>query len=100
MKLNYNELIKQESINLCTKGLCDNDVEVLIKVIGQSTVLEELYLDNNKLTLADGMLATAIANNTTLKELWLWRNNISQQGIKHLANALKENNTLQELFTW
>ena len=97
MKLNFDELVKQEIINLKFKGLRDDDLDILYKVIEQSTVLEELNLSLNYLTLADGKLANAIAKNTTLKELYIFKNNISQQGIKHLANALKENNTLEVL---
>ena len=106
--LNYDELIKKKEIHLEDRGLFDDDLDVLIKVIEQSTVLEKLYLDNrywieeieenrNKLTLADGKFAKAIAKNTTLKKLSLSYNNISLQGIELLANALKENNTLQGL---
>lgn len=51
------------------KGLYDNDLDILIKAIQQSTVLDDLNLYNNKLTLADGKLIDAIANNKTLK--WL-----------------------------
>ena len=54
-------------------------------------------LNYNKLTLADGKFATAIAKITTLKELNLSYNNTNLQGIKHLANVLKTNNTLQTL---
>ena len=56
-------------------------------------------MHGNKLTLADGKLAEAIAKNTTIKRLYIYNNNISDEGIKHLAAALKENNndTLQTL---
>ena len=94
LKLNYNELIKRKYINLDNKGLVDDDLDdVFYKVIEQSTVLEKLYLSFNKLTFDDGKLVHAIAKNTSLKELYIFKNNISLQGIKHLANALKKNNT-------
>ena len=99
--LNYDELINKKSIDLSSKGLSDNDLGVLyplIQVIEKSAVLEKLILDRNKLTLDDGKLANAIAKNTNIKVLNLYNNNISHQGIKHLADALKKNNTpLQKL---
>jgi len=97
MKLNFDELIKQKFIDLYHKGLVDNDLAVLVNVIEQSTVLEVLGLGWNEVTLSDGKLANAIAKNTTLKELNLYNNNISQEGVRHLANALKVNNTLKIL---
>ena len=100
MKLNFNELVKQKDIRLFNRGLRDDDLDPLIKVIEQSTVLEELDLSCNELTLADGKLAHAIAKNKTIKLLDLQHNNISSQGIKLLADALKENETLQELYLY
>ena len=97
MKLNFDELIKKEKINHGNKGLCDDDLDVLCHVIEQSKVLERLRLSYNKLTLADGKLANAIATNTTLKRLYLYNNKISDEGAKLLANALKKNNTLEGL---
>ena len=92
-----NELVKQKTIDLYNEGLRDEDIDVLIKAIGQNIAPEGLCLDGNKLTLADGKLANAIAKNTTIKKLRLSYNNINDEGIKHLANALKENNTLEVL---
>ena len=102
MKLNFDELIKQNFIDLEDKGLRDNDLDVLIKVIEQSTVLETLNLRNNNLTLADGKLAKTIAKNTTLKKLYIYNNNIGPEGIKLLADALKKNHTniLQGLYLY
>ena len=111
---NYAELTKQGtfSLELANMGLHDDDLDVLIEAIKQNAVFTRLSLRNyteeyrkimlllpyrNKLTLADGKLADAIAKNTTLKSLWLGGNNIDPEGIKHLANALKVNNTLQIL---
>ena len=99
MNFNFEKLVKKKRINLILKGLCDDDLDVLYKVIGESTVLEALSLSNNQLTLSDGKLANAIAKNTTLKELNLRRNKINLKGIKHLADALNENNkTIEVLY--
>ena len=69
MNFNFEKLVKKKRINLILKGLCDDDLDVLYKVMGESTVLEALSLSNNQLTLSDGKLTNAIAKNTTLKEL-------------------------------
>ena len=95
MKLYFDEL--QEVIRLNYKGLRDDDLDELYQIIEQSTVLKELSLRNNNLSLSDGKLAIAIAKNTTIKELDLSHNNISPKGVKLLADALKENNTLEDL---
>jgi len=92
MNFNFEKLVKKRRINLILKGLCDDGLDILYKVIGESTVLEALSLSNNNLTLSDGKLADAIAKNTTLKELNLRRNKINLKGIEQLADALKENN--------
>ena len=92
MNFNFEKLVKKRRINLILKGLCDDGLDILYKVIGESTVLEALSLSNNQLTLSDGKLANAIAKNTTLKELNLRRNKINLKGIEQLADALKENN--------
>ena len=104
MKFNIDELGKQKIIDLpklsFMKGwedLRDDDLDDLIKVIEQSTVLERLNLSGNNLTLADGKLAKAIAKNTSLKVLSLHNNNIGTKGAKHLADILKKNNTLEVL---
>jgi len=91
--LDFKKYIKQKVINLSSKGLNDDDLDVLYQIIEQSNVIEKLDLGVNHLTLADGKFANAIAKNTTLKVLWLSDNNINLQGARHLANALKQNNT-------
>ena len=95
--LNHTELIKQKIIDLGDIDLIDDDLDEVIKTIEQNTVLEKLGLGDNKLTLADGKLANAIAKNTTLKVLDLHNNKILPEGMKQLADALKSNNALQEL---
>ena len=97
MKFNFDELVTKKSIGLPPlKGLRDDDLDVLIDVIMQSSVLETLYLATNKLTLADGKLTNAIANGT-IKTLYLGFNNIGVEGAKHLADALKVNKTLEKI---
>ena len=94
--LNFDELLKQEVIGLNHHAALDLDP--LYEVIEQSTVLKELFLGGNHLTLSNGKLANAVANNVTIKRLLLNNNNMSLRGIKHLAHALKMNDTLQEIY--
>jgi len=98
MKLELDELVKQDVINLSYKySLSNDDLDVLCPAIEKSTVLKKLSLTHNNLTLADGKLAAAIAKNKSIKVLSLDTNSINSEGAKHLAAALKKNNTLQSL---
>ena len=111
----FDELIKQEAINFgklvgfnyqTGRGLGAGDLDTLVKVIEQSTILKELDLSRCNLTLHDdsyslakkGNIAKAIAKNTTIKVLNLSHNMISLQGMKNLAAAIKENNMLTHLY--
>ena len=67
--MNFDELVRQEEINLHDKGLRDDDLDVLIKVLQKSTVLKKLHLYTNYLTLADGKFADALKENVTLQVL-------------------------------
>ena len=51
MNFNFDKLITKKSIFLFLEGLRDDDLDVLIDVIMQSSVLETLNLGCNKLTL-------------------------------------------------
>ena len=95
LMLNFDELVKQEVIDLNQHA--SPDLDPLYKVIEQSNVLKELFLGGNHLTLSNGKLANAVAYNDTIKRLLLNDNNMSIRGIKHLAHALKLNDTLQEI---
>jgi hypothetical protein len=87
MNFNFDELIKKKVIVLPSfKGLRDDDLDVLVDVIMQSSVLETLNLGRNKLTLADGKVTNAIAK-SKIKGLELRHNNIGVEGAKHLADA-------------
>jgi len=67
MKLDFDDFATKDEdvINLNNKGLRDDELDIISKVIEQSTVLEKLDLRGNHLTLDDGKLANAIAKNTT-----------------------------------
>ena len=98
MKLNFDKLVTEETINLYGKGLHGEDLEVIVKVLrDKDAAVKGLWLRNNNITLADGKFTDALANNKTLEELYLSRNNIGAEGVKCLAAALKVNTTLERL---
>ena len=96
MNFNFDELVTKKNIILSYNGLRDEDLDVLIEVIKQSSALETLDLRHNKLTLADGKVTNAIAQ-SKIKVLEIRHNNIGVEGAKHLADALKVNKTINEI---
>ena len=82
-------------INGSNKDLKDEDLDELIKEINTSTVLREIKLSNNLITLADGRFTAALASNTSLQKINLHGNTIGDEGVRSLASALKVNNTLR-----
>ena len=101
MKLNFDELVKQEIIDLSGKSLDDEDLEVIIKVLhDKNSAVKKLYLIGNGITLADGKFTDALANNNTVEEIHLINNKIGAEGAKCLAEALAKNNTLKVLYLY
>ena len=71
MKLNFDKLVKQETINLRYNSLYD-EFEVIIKILrDKNAVIKKLNLYYNDITLADGKFTHALANNNTLEVLHL-----------------------------
>lgn len=97
-KMNFDNLVTQKSIYLNNRGLRDGDLDVLVDVLQKSSVLEELDLSYNLITLADGKLTAALAKNRTLRLGYLGNSQIGVEGAKKLAVALKENQTLQKIW--
>lgn len=101
IKTKFKELVKQKYISLRIKnGLSDEDLDVLIRVIEQNTVLEKLNVENLALSDKFVRIVEAITNtkNTTLKSLWLSGSNFfGDEGAKCLANMLRDNKTIKEL---
>jgi Ran GTPase-activating protein (RanGAP) involved in mRNA processing and transport len=77
------------------KALQDENLDEIIKEVETSTVLMEVNLCRNQITLADGRFTTALTSNTSLLKINLPDNNISDEGVRHLAGSLKVNNTLR-----
>lgn len=65
----------------------------------ENTTLEELNLWNNQVSdLGVQSLSLALAKNTVLRSIALGRNRISDTGAEHLAEMLKTNTTLTRLW--
>jgi len=98
-KEDYDKLKTFRVINLRGKKLQHFDIDGLILVIKESAVLERLVLNgsNNKLTIVFdyGKFANAFAKNKTLEYLSLRNNNISDEGIKYLADVMAVSKTLK-----
>jgi Ran GTPase-activating protein (RanGAP) involved in mRNA processing and transport len=86
---------RYREINRNNKNLRDEDLDEIIKEMETSTVLMEVKLQKNRITLADGRFTTALASNTSLQKISLPDNNISDEGVRRLAGSLKVNNTLR-----
>ena len=83
MKFTFDELVKQEVINLDQKKLDDDDFEAIKNVLQASkhAAVKELRLSGtNNITLADGKFTNALANNNTLGTLSISHNNIGVEG--------------------
>ena len=77
--------------------LHDGDLEVLTKVLQQSTVLQTLLLCKNNLTFTNGRFIKALAHNKTLLTLNVSSNQISNEAAKLFADALKVNQRIKIL---
>jgi Ran GTPase-activating protein (RanGAP) involved in mRNA processing and transport len=86
---------RDECINRSRKALRDEDLDEIIKEMETNSALSEIKLSNNLMTLADGRFATALASNTSIQNISLHDNNISDEGVRSMASALKNNNTLR-----
>ena len=75
----------------------DENLDEIIKELETSTVLREVYLSNNQITLADGRFTAALASNTSLRTIRLHSNKIGDEGVQSLCAALKVNTTLTRI---
>lgn len=94
---NFDALRQKRKISLRCKELQDDDLDVVIRVLQESTILEEIYLYGNRITLADGKFTDALANNNNLRVLYLHQNQIGPEGAEQLASAITVNKTLRVL---
>ena len=76
----------------------DDNLCVLTEVLQKSKALEQLFFDENQITLADEKFVDALANNYTLWVLDLDHNMIGAERAKRVAGALRINQTLRKVF--
>eukprot|EP00584_Thalassiosira_punctigera_P023976 CAMPEP_0172560848 /NCGR_PEP_ID=MMETSP1067-20121228/90462_1 /TAXON_ID=265564 ORGANISM="Thalassiosira punctigera, Strain Tpunct2005C2" /NCGR_SAMPLE_ID=MMETSP1067 /ASSEMBLY_ACC=CAM_ASM_000444 /LENGTH=48 /DNA_ID= /DNA_START= /DNA_END= /DNA_ORIENTATION= len=48
--MNFDDLVRKERIYLVDRGLDENDIEVLARVLEESDVLDVLLLSSNRVT--------------------------------------------------
>ncbi|KAL3808416.1 hypothetical protein ACHAXA_001353 [Cyclostephanos tholiformis] len=95
--MDFDSLVKETKITLACKDLKDDDIEVLAEVLEKSTIVTEMDLMLNQITLSDDVFTNALATNESLKILNLYNNKIGVEGAKRLANAIANNKTLEQL---
>ena len=78
----YTKQDNKKTIDYYNAGLNDSDLVMGGKRYAVKKA-ENLHLVSNNITLEDGKLVDGIAKNTSLKELWLSGNKISDEGVKH-----------------
>ena len=79
----------------------DKGATALARALERNTTLQELWLCNNKIsdeTEGATALARALERNTTLQELWLPNNNNSDEGVTALESLLDGNNTKLSIY--
>ena len=104
---NYRNLELESDIDKCESGskidlsfrqLIDRDMDIVV----QQAIIEKqcrvLLLNDNCIT-AEGAttIAKALWKNTTLEELNLWNNQVSDLGVESLSRALMNNSFLRSL---
>ena len=86
------------AIQLDKQQLTDADIKIVVQQAIVGKRCRSLSLAFNGLTAKGASyLADALCNNTTLHELWLYNNHVSDAGVHYLAKALTVNKTLQKI---
>ena len=96
------QVISKRWTKLCLSinKISSEGASILVNAVRNPSMLEELYLDHNRISdLGVQLLAQAISNNnnTKLKVLYLGSNSINYEGAFHLGEMLKANKTLRRL---
>ena len=78
--------------------LHNEDLAVLNEVLQKSDILNNLDLQDNPITLADGIFTDALTNNCILRHLCFGLNKIGAERTTWLAAALKANQAPQVIW--
>ncbi|CAF3885400.1 unnamed protein product [Adineta steineri] len=92
----YEPYKRMSKLKFCFRGIRTNEVEPLVAALKASSTLTELKLDYNKISDQGAQyFADALKVNMTLKLLELYSNNIDHAGELHFKEALKVNNVVK-----
>jgi Ran GTPase-activating protein (RanGAP) involved in mRNA processing and transport len=91
-----NEIDRYESrarIDLSFRDLTDQDMDIVVKQAIVQKQCTALLLNDNLITSKGAdIIANALYNNTTLEELNLWNNQVSDLGVFYLSKVLSVGN--------
>jgi Ran GTPase-activating protein (RanGAP) involved in mRNA processing and transport len=95
-------LAKKRVINIrrwnCPPVCTHENWDILAEVIRTTTSLEELHFDQRTNTaLQNDKVVDAIANNRTIKTLYLWDASVGDEGVKVVAAILKKNSAIESV---
>ncbi len=91
-------LMEGSSFTFNSEGREDSVILKIARLLANNSTLTDLKLDRNGISdVGAEYLAIALRSNTTLTSLSLSVNQITDVGAKHLAEALEENSTLTQL---
>jgi hypothetical protein len=91
-----NEKLEQQ-IDLSDKKLTDRDIPIIVQRAFVDKQCSSLNLESNRIALGSQVLAQALCDNSTLKELCLYKNSIGDNGARHIARALIQCTTIIRL---
>ncbi|CAF4210182.1 unnamed protein product, partial [Rotaria sordida] len=80
--------------------LTSQGAQILADSIGNTNILQELFLDGNQISDIGVHYLALILNRSTLTSLSLSENGITDQGAEYLAETLKTNRTLRRLWLY
>ena len=93
LEASIDRFLNNAEIDLEGKQIADHSMEVICKKAVNEKQCSKLRLQKNKFTgKGAATLANALGNNTTLLELYLSKNSISDTGVHAIAQTLAVNN--------
>ena len=93
-------LTSLKRLYLGATSISTQEVELLAELLShsQSHKLEYLNLEDSlKSPESTSLILTALSNNTTLRDIYLWEAHVSENNLSLLTSALRTNTTLREL---
>jgi len=86
-------LVNLTYLNLSNNGICDEDIKLLMEYLKENKNLKTLILNKNNLTSSSGFyIADSLSKNTILEEIYLSNNKVNENGLNSLINILLNKN--------